>query len=227
MGNLILTNTFQENEPARAAEVNANFDDVRTFVNSQVVHKDGTNPFTVMPILPSSVASGVTTAATAANKAYVDAASAAASAALAAASAASTAYTDAAKTATAWGRVAGLAPANFTFSTSIGDSATLTFNQVAGRRYRVTVSAEYQSASANPTVATVLVRNSANAVVEAVVLRWTSRDASDQHRASGVFTYNPPSSASVTWKLSAQLSLAAGTATIVDPMLLVEDMGPV
>ena len=224
MANLTVTNTFLQNEPARAAEVNTNFTDVRTFVNSQVVHKDGTNPFTVMPILPSSVASGVTTAATAANKAYVDAGDVAV-----------TAHADAGDAAlvatgkpvnTAWGRVAGLAPANFTFSTSIGDSATLTFSQVAGRRYRVTVSGEYVSASSNPTVATVLVRTSADAVVDAVVLRWTSRNASDQHRASGVFTYNPPTSGSVTWKMSAVLSLAAGTPSIVEPMLLVEDMGP-
>lgn len=126
----------------------------------------------------------------------------------------------------AWGHVAGMTPANFTFTTSTGDSATLFFQQIAGRRYRVTVSAEYQSASANPTVATVSVRTSTNSVVNAGVLRWTSRNSGDQNRSSGVFTYNPPSTGFVTWKVSAVLSLAAGTATIAAPMLLIEDMGP-
>lgn len=72
MANLIVTNTLVEGTKALASDVNQNFGDVRTFVDAQVVHKDGTNPFTVMPILPSALASGVTTAATAANKAYVD-----------------------------------------------------------------------------------------------------------------------------------------------------------
>jgi hypothetical protein len=72
MASLTITNTFTAGTEAVASEVNQNFSDVRNFVNSQVVHKDGTNPFTVMPVLPSSSFSSVTTAGHAANKAYVD-----------------------------------------------------------------------------------------------------------------------------------------------------------
>jgi hypothetical protein len=72
MATLNIQHTFVAGTPAEAQEVNQNFTDVRTFVNTQVVHRDGTNPFTVMPVLPSGSASAVTTNAHAANKAYVD-----------------------------------------------------------------------------------------------------------------------------------------------------------
>lgn len=78
MATLNIQHTFVAGTPAEAQQVNQNFTDVRTFVNTQVVHKDGTNPFTVMPVLPSGLASAVTTNAHASNKAYVDSAALAA-----------------------------------------------------------------------------------------------------------------------------------------------------
>ena len=119
MANLIVTNTLVEGTKALASDVNQNFGDVRTFVDSQVVHKDGTNPFTVMPILPSALASGVTTAATAANKAYVDDR----------------------RLNTAWGVVAGAskdATQVVSGTTDVDvDDLTVTFTAVAGRLYRI------------------------------------------------------------------------------------------
>jgi hypothetical protein len=73
MASLSITNTFTAGDEALASEVNQNFTDVRTFVNSQVVHKDGTNlPFTVTPTISSTNANAITLANHLANKAYVD-----------------------------------------------------------------------------------------------------------------------------------------------------------
>lgn len=119
MANLIVTNTLVEGTKALASDVNQNFGDVRTFVDAQVVHKDGTNPFTVMPILPSALASGVTTAATAANKAYVD-----------------DRHSN-----TAWGVVAAAskdATQVVSGTTDVDvDDLTVTFTAVSGRLYRI------------------------------------------------------------------------------------------
>lgn len=74
MATLTISNTFTAGTEAVAAEVNQNFTDVRTFVNSQVVHKDGTNlPFTVTPTISSTTSTAVTLANHLTNKAYVDA----------------------------------------------------------------------------------------------------------------------------------------------------------
>lgn len=71
MATLTISNTFVAGTDALASEVNQNFTDVRTFVNSQVVHRDGTTAFTSTPSMPSTAAA-VTAAGHVSNKAYVD-----------------------------------------------------------------------------------------------------------------------------------------------------------
>jgi len=44
--NAIVTNTFVQGTPANANEVNANFSDVLTWINTNAVHLDGTKAFT-------------------------------------------------------------------------------------------------------------------------------------------------------------------------------------
>ena len=42
------------NTQAKSADVNANFDAIYAFINTQIVHRDGLNPFTALPSLPSN-----------------------------------------------------------------------------------------------------------------------------------------------------------------------------
>ncbi len=126
-----------------------------------------------------------------------------------------------------WGYVTEATPANFTFTTSTGSSPTFTWREFPGRRYRVTVTAEYQNGTAVGTVASLTVATSADVTVSGgTVLRWTARNAADQHRASGVFTYDSAGDNVNTWKVRASSSLSSATQTIVSPVVLIEDIGP-
>jgi hypothetical protein len=107
-----------------------------------------------------------------------------------------------------------------------GDSSTFTWQSVAGRRYNVSINAEFQSAGSTAQVATLSVRTSANASINANVLRWTSRDAADQYRSGGSFGFAPDSTTSHTWKLSAVSSASASTQTIAGPTVVITDIGP-
>lgn len=127
---------------------------------------------------------------------------------------------------TAWGRLASASPATFTFTTSIGDSSTFTWSSLAGRRYQVAVNAEFQSAGTTPHVATLSVRTSANADINANVLRWTSRNASEQYRSGGTFVYTPGTTTTHTWKLSAISSASASTQSIAGANIVISDIGP-
>lgn len=72
MANLIVTNQLQEGAKALASEVNQNFGDVRTFVDSEVIHKDGTIDFTSTPSLANTSPTAVASAGHLTSKAYVD-----------------------------------------------------------------------------------------------------------------------------------------------------------
>jgi len=128
---------------------------------------------------------------------------------------------------TSWGRVYSASPlSTFNFTNSIGDSSTFTWSSLAGRRYEVTVTAEFLTAGTTPHVATVSVRTSANADINANVLRWTSRNASEQYKASGVFIYSPNTTATHTWKVSAISSASTSTQSIAGATVIVKDVGP-
>lgn len=70
MATLSITNTFTALTKAQAAQVNTNFGDVATFVNTNVVHVDGSQAMTGALTLPNS---DPTNANHAARKSYVDA----------------------------------------------------------------------------------------------------------------------------------------------------------
>lgn len=76
MASLIKQFTFVADTQINPSQVNANFDDLVTFCNQQVVHKDGTVAMTGPLVLP---ASNPTTDNQAARKAYVDSSAGAAS----------------------------------------------------------------------------------------------------------------------------------------------------
>lgn len=74
MATLAIPNSnFVAGTPAVADEVDANFEAVRSFVQTEVAHKDGTNAFTAFPTLPSVNPSSSTHPAP---KGYVDTADA-------------------------------------------------------------------------------------------------------------------------------------------------------
>lgn len=126
-----------------------------------------------------------------------------------------------------WGFVTEASPANFTFTTTTGSSATFTWREFPDRRYRVTVTAEYQNGTATGTVATLSVTTSTNTTISGTLLRWTPDASARQYRGSGVFTYDSAGDNVNTWKIRASSSLSAATQTIASPVVLIEDIGPV
>lgn len=127
----------------------------------------------------------------------------------------------------AWGRVFSTTSiGSFTFTNTIGNSSTYTWQSVAGRRYEVSVAAEFQSAGSTPHVATVSVRTSANADVNANVLRFTSRNAGDQFRSGASFILTPGTTGDVVHKLSAVSSASTSTQTITSIAVIIKDVGP-
>lgn len=68
--NATVTNTFVQGTPANAPEVNTNFTDLLTWINTNAAHLDGAKSFTGLVTLPASTP---TNANHATRKAYVDA----------------------------------------------------------------------------------------------------------------------------------------------------------
>jgi hypothetical protein len=223
MASLNLSHTFTAGTEAKASEVNQNFTDVKTFVNTNVVHKDGTNPFTVMPVLPSGDANAVATNAHAANKAYVDA------------TAASTALASQ-PTNVAWGRVGSATRTADTqqsfVTTTYGDitDLTVTFTGVAGRRYKATavLVARNDLTTAGSFSADMVLTTGANTQLA------RSLEGLSFENDTGTLTicYLGTATGSTTWKLRGRVNSGSGWWTTVcsataPGVLLVEDIGPV
>ena len=81
MATLSVTNTFVDATAAEAGEVNENFDDIVTFVNADVIHRDASIAFTAVPTGPSTDPSSANQLS---RKSYVDAGDATNAAAIAA-----------------------------------------------------------------------------------------------------------------------------------------------
>lgn len=221
MASLNLSHTFTAGTEAKASEVNQNFTDVKTFVNTNVVHKDGTNPFTVMPVLPSGDANAVSTNAHAANKAYVDT------------TAASTALASK-PTNVAWGHV-GSATKTGTQSfitTTYEDitNLTVTFTGVAGRRYKATavLVARDDLAAAGSFSADVILTNGSNTQLA----RSLEGFSFENDTATLTICFLGTATGSTTWKLRGRVNVGTGYWTTVctataPAVLLVEDIGPV
>lgn len=69
MANFDVRYTFTANTTARSDEVNTNFAEIETFLNNEVVHRDGSTSFSGIPTLP---ADNPTSSNHAVRKAYVD-----------------------------------------------------------------------------------------------------------------------------------------------------------
>lgn len=67
--NAVVTNNFVQGTPANASEVNANFADLVTWINTNATHLDGTKAFTGLVTLPATAPSNANHAT---RKAYVD-----------------------------------------------------------------------------------------------------------------------------------------------------------
>jgi hypothetical protein len=125
----------------------------------------------------------------------------------------------------AWGVVADHSPANFTFNTSVGYSASTTWNQVEGRKYRVTVAGEVVTNGATGKVVSVGVA-AGTSIIDSAVVRFTSRNDDDQWRAAGVITYTATGTGGLTWRLRAVSSASALNQTLSSGRLIIEDIGP-
>jgi hypothetical protein len=68
--NATVTNNFVQGTPANASEVNTNFADLVTWINTNATHLDGTKPFTGLVTLPATTPSNANHAT---RKGYVDA----------------------------------------------------------------------------------------------------------------------------------------------------------
>ena len=221
MASLNLSHTFTAGTEAKASEVNQNFTDVKTFVNTNVVHKDGTNPFTVMPVLPSGDANAVSTNAHAANKAYVDT------------TAASTALASQ-PTNVAWGRVGSAtktAEQSFVTTTYADISGlTVTFTGVAGRRYKATavLVARNDLTTAGSFSADLILTTSS----DTQLARSLEGLSFDNDTGTLTICYLGTATGSTTWKLRGRVNSGTGWWTTlcsatVPGVLLVEDIGPV
>lgn len=210
MATLTISNVFQSGEEALASEVNQNFTDVKTFVNTQVVHRDGTNPFTVMPVLPSSASTAVTTAAHAANKAYVDV------------------RDSATKETVGWGLAAsgalGASVTGTTLSANIHSNLSVTFTPASSRRYKISA---YVQSTLNTTGGVVRLYVYRNASQFAQVARATLF-AGQTLLLHGFTVDTPPSGIGVNYAL--RMDSTAGTVDAngdaVTCRILVEDVGP-
>jgi hypothetical protein len=213
MANLIVTNTFVAGTDALAAEVNQNFTDVRTFVNTQVVHRDGTNAFSVAPTMPSAAAA-VTVAGHVANKAYVDAEKA-------------DVLANGKPANTAWGVVGSGADTalrtNRMESADINAAVAVTITAPAGRRYKVS---GVVSAAQNTLAGLVRLFLYKNGELLAVIGRASASAGSSVH-ISG-FSWDEPAAGSLTYSL--RMSTNAGTVDAqgdgMATRIFVEDVGP-
>jgi hypothetical protein len=127
----------------------------------------------------------------------------------------------------AWGTVfATTSLSSFTFTTSAGESSTFTWRAVAGRRYNVSVAAQFQSAGTTPQVASVSVKTSAGAEIVGNLLQWSSRNSGEQFRSGATFSRTPNVNADQVWKLSAVSTASASTQTIAAIVVTINDVGP-
>lgn len=223
MATLTITNTFTAGTEAVAAEVNQNFTDVRTFVNSQVVHKDGTNlPFTVTPTITSTASTAVSLANHLTNKAYVDAKAVAEK---------NDAINNGKPVNVAWGKQGYATHTSqvSVSSTSYTDVASMAFAAVgsASRLYRVSVSVPASGQTASGFVASLAVCDANDNVL--LELRQDVRNTTDEWTFAGDVVVSPNAFFGV--KLRARTSVGS-TAWRVNPtstrpaLLLVEDIGP-
>lgn len=202
-----VTHTLVKLDGVTARQINQNFRDVQQFVNSEVVHSDGTNlPFTVTPTIVSTSPSAVTQDNDLTNKAYVD-----------------DEVWD-----TAWGVVAlGSDPNrrnNRTTAAAINSAVSVTITAVAGRRYRITGEVLAQQQTTGGLISFRVYKGGSD--LKRIFRR---QEATSQIAHLMGFAIDEPAGGSVTYDL--RLETSAGTVDArgdANPTeIVVEDVGPV
>jgi len=208
MASINISHTFTPGTPAEAGEVNDNFDDVRTFLNTQAIHKDAA-VFTVIPTVGSTLPSAITLADQLTNKAYVDA------------------QKTAAENAVAKGLVVSGVDStrrtNRTLSAAVATSLAVTFTNPGGRLYKITgqISAQQNTSGGNLEF---YVYRGGNSLAR---ISFDSAAAATIDQLFGFVVETPPSG-SITYDL--RLRTTAGTVDalndIMPARIIVEDVGP-
>lgn len=196
-----VTNNFTAGTPAVADDVDTNFADLVTWLNTNAVHLDGSKAFTG---IPSGPASDPTTANQLTRKAYVD---------------------------SVVGGRGVVATATKTSGqgsiTSVTDvtSLSVTFTAVTGRRYRLSFQGQVYSNVSGDTVQ-VQITDSTNAVQNFGI----ALASSGYSMSIRVDAYVTPSAGSVTYKVRALRNTGSGTVGIdcgstYPAFLVAEDVG--
>lgn len=196
-----VTNNFTAGTPAVADDVDTNFADLVTWLNTNAVHLDGSKAFTG---IPSGPASDPTTANQLTRKAYVD---------------------------SVVGGRGVVATATKTSGqgsiTSVTDvtSLSVTFTAVTGRRYRLSFQGQVYSSVSGDTVQ-VQITDSTNAVQNFGI----ALASSGYSMSIRIDAYVTPSAGSVTYKVRALRNTGSGTVGIdcgstYPAFLVAEDVG--
>jgi hypothetical protein len=197
MATASVTNTFVALTTAEAAKVNTNFTDLVSFLNTNVVHKDGSVTMTGQLTLPGSDPS---TSNQAARKAYVD----------------TLGYVGYDSAYTAQTGVTGV--------TDITD-LSIAFTAVSGRAYRVSLNAVTAQVTTQGTQE-VYLTNSSNTVLAASKFTVPNGSWATTHHCQTVLTGISGSyTVKGRWATSAGTLDSAATSTIPHT-LIVEDLGP-
>lgn len=196
-----VTNNFTAGTPAVADDVDTNFADLVTWLNTNAVHLDGSKAFTG---IPSGPASDPTTANQLTRKAYVDSV---------------VGGRGVVATATKTSQQGSI--------TSVTDvtSLSVTFTAVTGRRYRLSFQGQVFSSSSGDTVQ-VQITDSTNAVQNFGIALANS----GYSKSISVDAYVTPSAGSVTYKVRALRHTGSGTVGIdcgstYPAFLVAEDVG--
>jgi len=198
-----VTNNFTAGTPAVADDVDTNFADLVTWLNTNAVHLDGSKAFTG---IPSGPASDPTTANQLTRKAYVDSV---------------VGGRGVVATATKTSGQGGI--------TSVTDvtSLSVTFTAVTGRRYRLSFQGQVYSSVSGDTVQ-VQITDSTNAVQNFGIAFVSS--GYSYSLSIRVDAYVTPSAGSVTYKVRALRNTGSGTVGIdcgstYPAFLVAEDVG--
>lgn len=196
-----VTNNFTAGTPAVADDVDTNFADLVTWLNTNAVHLDGSKAFTG---IPSGPASDPSTANQLTRKAYVDSV---------------VGGRGVVATATKTSQQGSI--------TSVTDvtSLSVTFTAVTGRRYRLSFQGQVYSSGSGDTVQ-VQITDSTNAVQNFGIALANS----GYSKSIRVDAYVTPSAGSVTYKVRALRHTGSGTVGIdcgstYPAFLVAEDVG--
>lgn len=119
-------------------------------------------------------------------------------------------------------------PSSFSFSTTIGYSATFTWSAVDNRNYLVTFGAEFQNGTVTGVMDTAAIYTNASppVAVSYAGIRASFFDASSQETRSTSFVFQSTSTSTLTWKFGAISNGSTTSQTLIPNLLTIVDIGP-